>query len=77
MALLTANGAEGLWNEVKQLVAEHPKESGYETDLEATHPQRYDLLLNVPDNKDPDIRLAVRLMPEHQVCHLKIYCVVS
>jgi len=66
-----ANGAEGLWNEVRQLVAEDPKEIGYESDLAAAElllelvQKKYDLLPEVPHVEDATIRPAVRLMLEH------------
>ncbi|KAG0700717.1 hypothetical protein DFH29DRAFT_607381 [Suillus ampliporus] len=66
-----ASGAEGLWNEVRQLVAETPEEIGYEDDLEAAQvllemvQKKYDVLPEVPDEKDATIRPAVRLMLEH------------
>ncbi|OAX44572.1 SET domain-containing protein [Rhizopogon vinicolor AM-OR11-026] len=66
-----AHGAEGLWNEVRQLVAEDPKEIGYESDLAAAElllelvQKKYDLLPEVPHVEDATIRPAVRLMLEH------------
>ncbi|KAG1744373.1 hypothetical protein EDB19DRAFT_1927298 [Suillus lakei] len=66
-----ASGAEGLWNEVRRLVAETPEEIGYEDDLEAAQlllemvQKKCDLLPDLPDEKDATIRPAVRLMLKH------------
>ena len=66
-----ASGAEGLWNEVRQLVAEDPEEVGYETDLEAAQlllelvQKKYKLLPEFLHEEDASIRPAVRLMLEH------------
>jgi hypothetical protein len=66
-----ASGAEGLWNEVRQLVAEDPEEVGYETDLEAAQlllglvQKKYELLPEFLHEEDASIRPAVRLMLEH------------
>jgi hypothetical protein len=65
-----ASGAEGLWNEVRELVAEDTEEVGYEEDLEAAQvllemvQKKYDLLPQFP-REDAAIRPAVRLMLEH------------
>lgn len=65
------SGAEGLWNEVRRLVAETPEEIGYEDDLEAAQllvemvQKKCDLLPDLPDENDADIRPAVRLMLKH------------
>lgn len=66
-----ASGAEGLWNEVRQLVAEDPEEARYETDLEAAQlllglvQKKYKLLPEFLHEEDAAIRPAVRLMLEH------------
>jgi hypothetical protein len=66
-----ASGAEGLWNEVRRLVAENPEEIGYEDDLEAAQlllemvQKKCDLLPDLPDENDAGIRPAVRLMLQH------------
>ncbi|KAG1865954.1 hypothetical protein F4604DRAFT_1779578 [Suillus subluteus] len=66
-----ASGAEGLWNEVRRLVAETPEEIGYEDDLEAAQlllemvQKKCDLLPNLPDENDAGVRPAVRLMLKH------------
>ncbi|KAG1894932.1 uncharacterized protein F5891DRAFT_1060476 [Suillus fuscotomentosus] len=66
-----ASGVEGLWNEVRRLVAETPDEIGYEDDLEAAQlllemvQKKCDLLPDLPDENDASIRPAVRLMLKH------------
>ncbi|KAG2369168.1 SET domain-containing protein [Suillus spraguei] len=66
-----ASGAEGLWNEVRRLVAETPGEIGYEDDLEAAQllldmvQKKYESLPGLPDENDASIRPAVRLMLKH------------
>ncbi|KAG1803172.1 uncharacterized protein BJ212DRAFT_1396542 [Suillus subaureus] len=66
-----ASGVEGLWNEVRRLVAEIPEEIGYEDDLEAAQlllemvQKKCDLLPDLPDENDAGIRSAVRLMLKH------------
>ncbi|KAG2126885.1 uncharacterized protein EDB93DRAFT_245824 [Suillus bovinus] len=66
-----ASGAEGLWNEVRQLVAETPEEIGYEDDLEAAQlllemvQKKYDVLPDLLDENAAAIRPAVRLMLKH------------
>lgn len=66
-----ASGVEGLWNEVRQLVAETPEEIGYEDDLEAAQlllemvQKKFDLLPDLPDENGASLRPAVRLMLKH------------
>ncbi|KAG1735121.1 uncharacterized protein EDB91DRAFT_569942 [Suillus paluster] len=80
-----ASRAEGLWNEVRQLVPATPEK--YFDDLDATSElleivqKKYDGLPEVPDEKDAAIRPAVRLMLEHYLegqrdilLSLKLYC---
>lgn len=65
------SGAEGLWNEVRQLVAEDLDQQGYERDLEAAQlllemiQKKYELLPEFPHEEDIVIRPTVRLMLEH------------
>ena len=66
-----ASGAEGLWDEVRKLVAEKLDEVGYERDLEAAQllldmvQKKYDSLPEFPHEDDAAIRPAVRIMLEH------------
>ncbi|KIK39010.1 hypothetical protein CY34DRAFT_808768, partial [Suillus luteus UH-Slu-Lm8-n1] len=66
-----ASGVEGLWNEVRRLVAETPEEIGYEDDLEAAQlllemvQKKFDSLPDLPDENCAGIRPAVRLMLKH------------